>query len=266
MRNMLFIPPADCIRCYFDSESKAEPGLQSGELKVFFAITKDLSPLYSYLENYLTYSEHLKADKFLYTEDKETYTSSHSLLRLFLANELNSNPLDIPIIIDKNKKPGLAGNPVYFNLTHTRDAFAFVISKESYVGIDLEEINCGMDFYSIIETFFSPGEREFILQSQIEIESRFFLLWTRKEAFLKALGTGIIDNLTEVEVSGRENFVNKHLFANSTSVSPFNDHFIYSKRLWDYYISIAIPCRARIKINHLNTENIASYLDLATIV
>ena len=258
---MLIISPSDCIRCYFDNVSRSVRKSEIAELDVFYAETKDLNSRYFDLKNYITDDEQLRADKFHFDEDMETYVSCHATLRLVLAKELNTDPSEISFVKGRNNKPGLTDNPFYFNITHTRHAFAFIISRRFYVGIDLEKINLNMDFYSIIRNFFSDMEREFILQSHSGVEDRFFLLWTRKEALLKALGTGIIDNLTQIEVSGEENYLNRRLFDDLISDSAFTELFIYSQKLQNYYLSIAIPRKATININHLNNENIVSYLD-----
>jgi phosphopantetheinyl transferase len=257
---MVFISPSDCIRCYFDpgSDNKSDSG--SHDLKVYFAETKDLNRNYSDLRSYITPEEDLRAGKFLFDSDRETYISSHSVLRLILAKELNTNPSEISVISGKNGKPGLAGNPAFFNLSHTREAFAIVISRDNYVGIDLEMINSGMDIYSIIKTFFSTREGEFILHSEHDAINRFFLLWTRKEALLKAIGTGIINELPMIEVSEQENLVFRSSFENAFIDYASSEHFIYSEKLLDNYISIATPRKAAISINHLSSENIISYL------
>ena len=260
---MLIVPRTDCIRCYFDSGSRTLSEFDSNELNVFYAETKHLSSRYLDIKRYITNDEALRANKFLFDEDRETYISCHAMLRLILANELNTNPSGILMINGKDNKPGLQGNPVYFNITHTREAFALTISRHYYVGIDMEKVNPGLDFYSIVKTYFSKRESDFILQSESEAKNRFFLLWTRKEALLKALGTGIINELTQIEVSGPENSINKksleNMLIDSDSVS--NEHFIYSRKLQENYLSVAIPCKATININHLNDENIVSYLD-----
>ena len=103
-------------------------------------------------------------------------------------------------------------------------------------------------------------ECEYILGSQFEARDRFFLLWTRKEALLKAIGTGIITDLTQVEVSEHESFVNKKSLGKLVFDSAFNRHFIYSKKFLNYYLSIAIPQKSEIIFNELTVENIESYL------
>jgi 4'-phosphopantetheinyl transferase len=185
---------------------------------------------------------------------------------LILAKELNVNPLDLLFIKGLNNKPGLTNDSAYFNISHTREAFAIVISRHHYVGIDLEELNFSMNFHPIIKTFFSPRERQFILQSDSEAVNRFFLLWTRKEALLKALGTGIMDILTHVEVSEQENLLDKEFFDSEIIDSACNEHFIYSMVMGNNYLSIAAPCNAIVNINHLDNETVLSLLELKNII
>jgi len=117
-----------------------------------------------------------------------------------------------------------------------------------------------LEIESVAESFFSIKECEFIFKSNTEAKNRFFLLWTRKEALLKALGTGIINNLNEVEIFDRKNYLERKSFDNMISDSAANKHFIYSKRWLNYYLSIAIPVKASIGFIQLTSENISSYL------
>lgn len=258
---MQVISGSSRIHCYFDTGSKTTSEENLNRVEVFYAKTKDLISRYLDFKNYISHEELLRASRFHFDKDKDTYIFCHALLRLILSDRLKKKPLDILFINGLHNKPGLMGNPMYFNITHTRDAFAFATSKNFHVGIDLEKVSREIDFISIIETYFSKREREFILHSQSEAKNRFFLLWTRKEALLKALGTGIISNLTQVEASEQENFINKKSFDNLVTDSAFNEHFIYSKKLCNYYLSIAIPHKATINFYHLNKENIVSLLD-----
>lgn len=258
---MSIISSLDCIRCCYGSDSENKSGTDLKMLEVFFAETKDLASKYADLKNYISFEEQERANKFHYDKNRETYITSHSILRLILAQRLNVNPLDISFQNGINNKPGLEGDPIYFNLTHTGEAFAFAVSRDLKVGIDLEEINQNIDIHPITDSFFSIKEREYIFKSETETKNRFFLLWTRKEALLKLLGTGLIDNLSQVEVSERENFMYKKSFDDLDSDSAFDEHFIYSKQLLNYYFSIAIPQKVSINIYHLNSENIVSYLE-----
>ena len=257
---MLIISATNCISCCFDSDIKIEPKSSFGEAEVYFTQTKDIRSRYPELKNYITKWEQLRADKFYFDEDRETYIACHALLRLILSKKLNKNPLEISFIYERNAKPGLMGNPLYFNITHTREAFAFAISWYYYVGMDLENSNRTIDFASVIESFFSKKESEFILESKDDSSDRFFLIWTRKEALLKAIGTGIMIDLAQIDVSGHKNFINKKSFDNLLSDSYFKEHFIYSEKVLNYFLSVALPERSVIIMNQINGENIESLL------
>lgn len=258
---MLIISRSNCIRCFFDFGSEGGSKFNSGKLDVFYAKTKDLSTRYSDLKNYITNDENLRAEKFHFEQDRETYISCHAVLRLVLAKSLNVKPLEIRYKIGLNNKPSLIGDQIYFNVTHTKEAFAFAVSSVFYIGIDLEDINRRVDIHSIIKSFFSKKEREYILESKTDAKGRFFLLWTRKEALLKAIGTGIITNLPQIEVSERENIIYKKSFDNLICDFVYNEHFIYSEKMLNYYLSIALPQKAVIVMNPINQENIGSYLN-----
>jgi 4'-phosphopantetheinyl transferase len=255
------ISMSDCVRCYFEP-ARHEIGLGRDELNVVYVETGNPGSQNFDMMNYITNDERSRADRFLFKKDRETYIYCHALLRLILAGKLNKDPREISFINGKNNKPELTDNPYYFNITHTRETFAIVISRHYYVGIDLEKIDTGMDFHSVIKSYFGGKEQEFILRSDYEAAERFFLLWTRKEALLKALGTGIIDNLPRIEVSGESNLINREVFGNVLSSSASDEHFIYSAKLGNYYLSVASPHRAKINIYQLNNEDVFSYLDL----
>jgi phosphopantetheinyl transferase len=248
------------IRCFFDTGSEATSENDLIVVDVYYAITRDLITRYSDFINFITKDEQKRAGKFRFAEDKETYISCHALLRSVLSKILNKGPLEIQIITGLNSKPALSDNSLYFNITHTRDAFAFVISKENCVGIDLEKVCIIPDFNSLVKSNFSSLENKYILESEADAIKRFFLLWTRKEAFLKAFGTGIIDDLTQIEVFKNDNFIEKMVFDNLDHYCPNNEFFIYSTEILDNCLSIALPQKSHIFMNRITEENLASFL------
>ena len=87
---------------------------------------------------------------------------------------------------------GRRGKPVLpdhapFNITHAGDYAVLALSAQS-VGVDLEQFR-PLDWRRIAERFFHPEERAFLACSQ-EPEQDFFRIWTLKESYLKAEGTG----------------------------------------------------------------------------
>jgi 4'-phosphopantetheinyl transferase len=83
-------------------------------------------------------------------------------------------------------KPHLADHTP-FNITHAGDYAVLALSAQS-VGVDLERFR-PIDWRRISERFFHPIEREHLANS-IEPERDFFRIWTLKESYLKAEGTG----------------------------------------------------------------------------
>ncbi len=257
---MSVISSNSCIQCYFEANVNSSASFPLSELEVFYGITKDLSSTRLDLVNYLTRDEKLRADKFRFTEDRDTYILCHGLLRSILSKKLKKNPSEAVFITDKNNKPGLVGNPLYFNITHNRDAFAFAISKHFYVGIDIENADQNIEFIPIINSYFGNEECKFILESQSDAQNRFFLLWTRKEALLKALGTGIAIDLTQIEVSKNKNKISEESFDNLLCYPVYNEHFIYSRKVTNFFLSVAIPQKAKIILNQINETNMAKYV------
>ncbi len=250
------IKPDRCIKCYFEPDIHRSSVFPSDGVDVYFGDTEDFKLQYSFFQRFLSNEEKIRAERFRHSADKNTFITCHGLLRLALSGKLGISPSELVFCYDINNKPGLAGNPYFFNITNSRDAFAFVISKDFYAGIDIEKADRGIDFLSILNTFFSEQERRFILESKIDSIERFFLLWTRKEALLKAIGTGITASLTEITVSEEQNAVNIESFGNQIVESVFNEHYIYSLKIREYYLSIALPQKTEIKLNQINNINI----------
>jgi 4'-phosphopantetheinyl transferase len=259
---MLVIPSSKCIKCIFEPNSKRLFNFPKNEVSVYFGITNGLMK-YPELENYISTEEKLRADKFHFLEDRNTYLICHGLLRSIISKNLKIDPLEVVFRYDMNNKPGLYGNPLYFNITHVRGAFAFIISKYYTVGIDMENVDRNIDLVPLIDTIFSNEERDFVLRSEVNNLENFFLLWTRKEALLKAIGIGIVANLSQIGVSQNENVVSKKTFDNTVIEIVYNEYYIYSEKMFQYYVSVALPRKAEINFYQIREENIISYLNSA---
>ncbi len=240
--------PDSLICCSFTDNKLPDPQEDFPVAEVYFAKTKDFSSGCSVLWDFINIEDRKKAEGLHFEQDRDTYLACHTLLRLVLSAKLNIDPHDIPFVYDKNNKPGLEGNPLFFNISHSREAFAFVVSENLRVGIDIEKVDRNIDFISITKRFFCEQESKIVLSSASESRDNFFLFWTRKEAVLKALGTGIISDISRVEVCRRRNILDKHLFDKILDDSLLGDYFIYSKKISGFYLSIAASQKAEIKI------------------
>jgi 4'-phosphopantetheinyl transferase len=249
-------PSFSVIRCSFDLSYDTDYN-DIQEVQVFFSETKNLNS--GELKGFLSVHELARAEQLHFEEDRNTYICCHALLRLILSSRLNVEPRKISIVRERNNKPYLRGNPLYFNVSHTRKAFAFAISP-GYVGIDLENVNRDVHLASFLNTSFNAGERSFIKEYRNEARNRFFLLWTRKEALLKAIGTGIVIDLKQIKVSEEINLINKLVFSVRINDHLSNDHFIYSAKVSGNFISIATARKAGIRLIKIGKENLNLYL------
>lgn len=135
---------------------------------------------------------------------------SHELLRKILLSEYNIS--DYTLTYNEFGKPYLDNINLFFNLSNSYDVSALSVSNKE-IGIDIEKITYNE---LIMKKCFNDVEKSLVINS-CNVAEEFTRIWTVKEAYLKCIGTGIIDSLANVDTTGIE------------AVS-----FIYE----DYYVSI----------------------------
>ena len=120
---------------------------------------------------------------------------SRGILRMLLGGYLQVAPDSLKFHVGENKKPHLnfIGPAPYYNVAHSGDRVLIAISSHQ-VGVDIELINTDFNYIDLLPICFSNEEVQDIGNSQSP-QIRFFELWTRKEALLKATGRGIDDQM-----------------------------------------------------------------------
>jgi len=107
-------------------------------------------------------------------------------------------------------KPGLAsdcqvGSPsqaIDFNLSHSGDLAVYAVARDCDVGVDVEQLRPIAEALQIAEKFFSAPERaELATVPHAQLPEAFLNCWTRKEAYVKALGDGLSAPLDSFQVS-----------------------------------------------------------------
>ncbi|GJM12616.1 MAG: 4'-phosphopantetheinyl transferase [Pseudohongiella sp.] len=83
-------------------------------------------------------------------------------------------------------------NSLYFNLSHSAGRVALAVSRIKEIGIDIEFAGKPRRVAALTQRYFSELEAAEILSlPQSEQQSRFYDLWTLKEAYIKACGMGL---------------------------------------------------------------------------
>ena len=157
------------------------------------------------LERFVTSKELDRANRYHFPLDRHRFLAARGQLRLLLSRYLENDPEALDFSYGFYGKPGLseqwAGTNLQFNLAHS-DSLAVVAIADAECGIDVEQIRLLDDFDDLVARFFSPREKLGFKQLPAEEKpAAFFNLWTRKEAWLKAVGKGIGYALDRVEVS-----------------------------------------------------------------
>jgi 4'-phosphopantetheinyl transferase len=178
------------------------------ELNIYYGTTHKLIDRMPSLYNYLSADEKNRADRFKFKKDLNCYISVHSLLRLELSKYLGIDALSIKIGHSENGKPYIEGIDLPFSLSRSEPYFTFVVGTPSQsIGIDIERRNSRISLTDITRDHFSFEEQKSIsgLVSFPDKINLFYELWTRKEAFLKAIGIGINTDLDKISVLDGDN-------------------------------------------------------------
>jgi 4'-phosphopantetheinyl transferase len=118
---------------------------------------------------------------------------ARALLRLMLARLTGARPESFEFDEGGGTRPRLRVNPwgLHFSVSHSGDRIGIAISS-SPIGIDIERVEAGCDWQAIAETCFHPSEREHLEgMSGPAARAAFFEIWTRKEAYLKAIDSAL---------------------------------------------------------------------------
>jgi len=154
----------------------------------------------------LSDGERLRASRFVFDRDRRRFIVGRARLRHLLASRLGVQPDAVELVYGPRGKPALARHfarsGLRFNVSHANDVavYAFALGRE--VGIDVEAVRVIRDADDIAARFFSRRENEaYLALDPRDRPLGFFNCWTRKEAFIKALGDGLYHPLDRFDVS-----------------------------------------------------------------
>ena len=184
-------------------ESEA-PRRSDAALRVWHAVLDVDPPLVQQLAATLSTDEHERAARFYFERDRRRYLVGRGFLRSVLGSVLSVEPSRIGFRYGDRGKPFLApefDRHLFFNLAHSNEHVMVAVAEGGEVGIDIEAIRPLADPLAIASRYFSATERA-ALQGLTPAEclTAFFQCWTRKEAYIKALGEGLSHPLDGFDV------------------------------------------------------------------
>jgi 4'-phosphopantetheinyl transferase len=141
--------------------------------------------------------------RFLFAEDRDAFLAARALERTVLAAVVGTAPNTLALEPDRHGKPRLrqpaTPRTLSFNLSHTRRLVAFAVAWDREIGLDIEEVRRAP--LEVAERYFAPPEIAALdALDRPARQQAFFMLWTLKESFLKAIGVGLTMPLSSFAV------------------------------------------------------------------
>lgn len=154
------------------------------------------------LGNSLSPDEHARAERFYFEQDRLRFMGARGALRDILSRYTAMQPAHIAFEYGAHGKPALPNSRLHFNLAHSGEWALCAVALHP-VGIDVEDMRRPVeDMDDVAQRFFARREWESFLALPLQDKpDAFFRCWTRKEAFIKAIGEGLSHPLHRFEVS-----------------------------------------------------------------
>ena len=157
-------------------------------------------------------AERARAARFHFEPDRRHYVASRGLLRRLLGAVLDTPPSALVFEYGAHGKPAISaaflqGHTLGFNLSHSAGWAMFALAWDRDVGIDLEaaaRLERDVNGLSGLAARMLSSRELAIWQALPEAAAReaaFLRAWTRKEAYVKAMGKGLFDGLGDIEVA-----------------------------------------------------------------
>ena len=148
--------------------------------------------------------ERIRAERFNFRRDRKRFIVGRGVLRMILGRYLHIEPNRVQFSYGPHGKPYLADGDgaLQFNLARSHELALYAFTRGREIGVDIEYFRALTDAEQIADSFFSPRENA-ILQAlpASQRQQAFYNCWTRKEAYIKAIGKGLAQPLDQFDVS-----------------------------------------------------------------
>jgi 4'-phosphopantetheinyl transferase len=182
------------------------PQLQADETHVWLASLEQTPAEVERLSQHLSADEMERAARFRFPQHRDHFIVARGLLRLIIGRYLQVAAQSLVFSYSSYGKPELAGDfenrGLCFNLSHSHELVLYALTRRRALGVDIEDLRSDVVGESVAERFFSAAEVKTLraLPEGLQVEA-FFNCWTRKEAYIKAIGEGLSHPLDQFDVS-----------------------------------------------------------------
>ena len=177
--------------------------LQAGQVDVWRICLEQDGEILDRFRRTLSPEELDRAGRFRFERLQRHFVLSRGFLRYVLGRYLAVEPSSLRFAYNDYGKPSLAGEEsLQFNMSHSHEIGLVAVTRGVAVGVDVEHIRADFASEDIATRFFSALEVETF--SSLPSEERvaaFFRCWSRKEAYIKAIGKGLSQPLDGFDVT-----------------------------------------------------------------
>jgi len=156
------------------------------------------------LSRSLSEDERARGARFKFNKHRYRYVAARAALRRLLAGYAGVDPAELGFDYGLQGKPRIeqpvAAQQISFNMSHSGDLALFAFTIGPRIGVDIEAVRKMPNALGIARRFFTSDEAE-LLAAADDVSDMFFRFWTRKEAVIKAVGTGLATPLSDFDVS-----------------------------------------------------------------
>ena len=146
----------------------------------------------------LSLDERARAARFVFDRDRDRYIAGRARLRAILGQYLGQSPANILFQYGAHGRPAVDG--MSFNLSHTGSQALLAVTDHLTLGVDIETI--APIEMAVARAHFAADELRVLLAlPETARMAAFYRCWTRKEAYLKAVGTGLATDLSSFVVT-----------------------------------------------------------------
>lgn len=185
------------------TEPPQSPSLETGTVHVWRISLDQPDDRLDRFRRTLDPDELNRASRFHFEKHRQHFIVARGFLRSVVARYLETQPEALRFSYGAYGKPELASEHVLrFNLSHSHEVALLAVALDAEVGVDVEHVRADFASEEIARRFFSRAEVEvFNALPKEEQVAAFFRCWTRKEAYIKAIGKGLSQALDAFDVT-----------------------------------------------------------------
>jgi 4'-phosphopantetheinyl transferase len=198
--------------------------IRPGDVQIWWLETpQDKKPDLEKFVDLTAEPERLQAARFHFAADSWSYLVAQSLLRWALGRQLGIRPAHLKFRRNPYGRPLLDDDSsgLFFSLTHARGMVACALARDMAIGVDVERADRDVNAQDLARDYFAPLEVAHLNSvPPADRLKHFFIQWTVKESFLKAIGMGLhapVSTLAVIPGRGALKTSFEHSFPEKTS-------------------------------------------------